>query len=315
MSATEGGAAGGATHSLGTARKPTLAESWRGFRTAMRLGWQIESNWADPLLFLIYSVAKPVGAALILVFMVDIISGGRADAGIRSFVVIGTALWSFVMAGIAGLAWSILDDRERYRMLRYLYVSPNPLLVMLLGRGTARIGIGAFGALITLGVGVVFLGLQFEPGRVDWLLAIVSMALGLMGVLAIGVVLAAVAMQTRQDAWNYPEAVAGALFLLVGAVFPLLVLPAPVQIAGLFIPLTWWLEGTRQALFPGSLSAVGGEGSAWTALTGAAEPTSVEIVLALAATTAIAVVIALVVFRWSEHSAKEKGVFDMITGS
>ena len=60
----------------------------------------------------------------------------------RAFVVVGSALWSFVVAGIAGLAWSVLDDRERYRMLKYLYVSPNSLLVLLLGRGAARIGIG-----------------------------------------------------------------------------------------------------------------------------------------------------------------------------
>ena len=33
------------------------------FRTAAALGWQMEANWTDPLLFFIYSVAKPVSAA------------------------------------------------------------------------------------------------------------------------------------------------------------------------------------------------------------------------------------------------------------
>jgi ABC-2 type transport system permease protein len=64
----------------------------------VRLGWQTEANWTDPVLFFIYSVAKPVAAALMLVFMIEVISGGRADPGLRAFVVIGTALWSFVMA-------------------------------------------------------------------------------------------------------------------------------------------------------------------------------------------------------------------------
>ncbi len=296
-------------------RRQSLAAAWRSFRTAARLGWQTEANWTDPLLFAIYSVAKPVGAALILVFMVDIISAGRADPGIRAFVVIGSALWSFVMAGIAGLAMSILDDRERYRMLKYLYVSPNSMLLLLLGRGAARVGIGAFGAVITLAIGVLFLGIEFDLARVDWLMASVCMALGLVGVLALGVVLAAISMQLRQDAWNYPEAVAGALFLIVGAVFPLLVLPAPVQLAGLLTPLTWWLEGVRQAIFPGSVSAVGGDGSVWTAWTGGAMPSNLEIVVALALTTAAALVVAVIIFRWAEHSAKEKGIFDMITGS
>jgi ABC-2 type transport system permease protein len=281
----------------------------------MRLGWQTEANWTDPLLFFIYSVAKPVGAALILIFMVDIISAGRADAGMRAFVVVGSALWSFVVAGIAGLAWSVLDDRERYRMLKYLYVSPNSLLLLLLGRGAARIGIGAFGAGITLLAGILVLGVPFDLLRVDWLLAIGAMALGLTGVLAIGVILAAIVMQTRQDSWSYPEAVAGAMFLLVGAVFPLAVLPAPVQFIGLLTPLAWWLEGVRQALFPGILSGVGGEGSLFAQLTGSTAPTGGQSLLMLAASTAVLAALAVVAFRWSEQRSRQRGLFDLITGS
>jgi ABC-2 type transport system permease protein len=296
-------------------RRAEYAATWRAFRTAMRLGWQTEANWTDPLLFFIYSVAKPVGAAAILIFMVDIVSGGRADPGIRSFIVIGSALWSFVVAGIAGLAWSVLDDRERYRMLKYLYVSPNSLLVLLLGRGAARIGIGAFGAAITLVVGIVFLGLPVDLARVDWPLAISAMMLGLVSVLGIGLFLAAVVLQTRQDSWSYPEAVAGSLFLLVGAVFPLLVLPPPVQVIGLLMPLTWWLEGVRNALFPGVLSGIGGEGSAYAAISGRIDPTSGEILIALGVSTVIVSTLGLLFFRWSERRAKEKGLLDQITGS
>jgi ABC-2 type transport system permease protein len=296
-------------------RRQSFGEAWRGFSTAVRLGWLTEANWTDPVLFFIYSVAKPVAGALILVFMVDVISGGRADPGMRAFVVIGSALWSFVMAGIAGLAWSILDDRERYRMLKYLYVSPNALLVLTLGRGAARVAIGAFGAVITLGVGIVFLGVPFDVGRVDWWLFVAAMALGLLGVLSLGVILAATIMQTRQDAWSYPEAVAGAMFLLVGAVFPIVVLPGAVQWLGLAAPLTWWLEGVRQGLFPGILSGIGGDGSLYQSLTGAAAPTSAEILLMLAITTSIAVALALAIFRWSERKARDRGLFDLITGS
>ncbi len=52
------------------------------------------------------------------------------------------------------------------------------------------------------------------------------MALGLASIVAIGVMLAAICIQTRQESWSYPEAVGGALFLITGAVFPLAVLPA-----------------------------------------------------------------------------------------
>ena len=75
--------------------RPTSA---RSFAVAVRLGWQMEANWTDPLLFFIYSVAKPLASALILVVMLDVISGG-AKPEYRAFVVVGSALWSFVLCG------------------------------------------------------------------------------------------------------------------------------------------------------------------------------------------------------------------------
>jgi ABC-2 type transport system permease protein len=292
-----------------------LRDAWRAFRTAARIGWQTESNWTDPLLFVIYSVAKPLASVLILVVMLEVISGGNARPEFRSFVVVGSAMWAFVVGGMAGLAWSLLDDRERYRMLKYLYLSPNSLLVVLLGRGAARLGIAAMGALITLAVGVAFLGVGLDITRVDWLLLIPTMTLGFVSIVALGILLAATCMQTRQESWSYPEAVAGALFLIVGAVFPLAVLPLPVQAVGFLVPLTWWLEGVRHALVPGSLSALGGSGSLWTQLTGTATPSTAFVLTGLLATTAVTTLGALAAYRWSERRAKERGLLDQTTGS
>src|SRR5262245_21745607 len=249
-------------------RRQGLSDAVRTYRTALSLGWKTESNWTDPTLFLIYSLAKPIASVLILVFMLQVIAGGAAPESMLQFVVVGSALWAFVFSGIAGLAWSVLDDRERYRMLKYLYVSPNSLIVVMLGRATARIAAAAMGAVITLGLGVLFLGVRFDFFAIDWVLLTASTVLGLIAIIALGVVLAAVCMQTRQESWSYPEAVAGAMFLLVGPVFPLYVLPPVAQAIGLMIPLTWWLEGTRSGLFPGGISAIGGQGSLWTSLTG-----------------------------------------------
>jgi ABC-2 type transport system permease protein len=291
-----------------------LADARKSFAVSARLGWQMEANWTDPVLFLIYSVAKPVSSALILVFMLEVISGGsRPDY--RAFVVIGSALWSFVLSGIAGLAWTVLDDRERYRMLRYVYVSPSDFLVVLLGRGIARIAVGAMGAAITLAVGVVALGVPFDLGRIDWPLLIVVMTLGIGAIIALGILLAAICLQTRQESWSYPDALAGALFLVSGAVFPLTVLPAAGQVIGLVTPLTWWLEGVRVALFPGGLTAVGGDGSTFAALTGHTVPTGIEIVLALLLTGTVATLASIAVFRISDRRAKDRGLLDQTTGS
>jgi ABC-2 type transport system permease protein len=286
----------------------------RSFLTATRLGWQMEANWTDPILFFIYSVAKPLASALILVVMLDVISGG-AKPEYRAFVVIGSALWSFVLSGVSGLAWMILDDRERYRMLKYVYVSPSDFLVVVFGRGVARIGVGAMGAVITLAVGVLVLGVPFDPGAVHWPLLLLVTVLGVGSILAIGLLLAAICLQTRQESWSYPEAAAGALFLVSGVVFPLAVLPAIAQAIGLVTPLTWWIEGTRQALFPGGVSSIGGPGSLYGQLTGNTAPDPATIVAVLLASGAVATLAALAVFRASDRRAKDRGLLDRTTGS
>jgi ABC-2 type transport system permease protein len=296
------------------ARGQDARDHWQAFGTAARLGWQMEANWTDPLLFFIYSVAKPLSAALILVVMLDIISGGTNPA-YRAFVVVGTALWAIVLAGISGLAWAILDDRERYRMLKYIYVSPSDFIVMLLGRGVARLGVGAVGGIITIAVGVIWLGVPFDPSRIDWPLLLVTLTLGLGAIIAIGLLLAGICLQTRQESWSYPEAMAGALFLVSGVVFPLSVLPSPVQAIGLVTPLTWWVEGVRRAVFPDGPSSIGGAGSYWTSLTGTAAPDPATITLALLATGVLVTLAATGVFRVSERRAKDRGLLDQTTGS
>jgi ABC-2 type transport system permease protein len=289
-------------------------EGVRSFWTAVRLGWQMEANWTDPLLFFIYSVAKPVAAALILVVMLQVV-GGDATARFRSFVVIGTALWSVVLSGVAGLAWAILDDRERYRMLKYVYVSPSDFLVVLLGRGVARLGVGAAGALITLVIGVLVLGVPFDPARVDWPVLIVATVLGLLSIVALGLLMAAVCLQTRQESWSYPDAFAGALYLVAGAVFPLAVLPPPIQAIGLAMPLTWWIEAMRRALDPANPSAIGGPGSLFQSVTGQVVPGTAEVLIALLVTGAVVTLAAAGVFRLSSRRAKEQGLLDRTTGS
>ena len=286
----------------------------RTFAVAVRLGWQLEANWTDPFLFFIYSVAKPVSSALILVVMLEVI-GGEAGRAFRPFVVVGSALWAFVVSGIAGLAWSILEDRERYRVLKYVYVSPSDFLTILIGRGVARLGVGLAGAVITLVVGVAALGVPFDPASVDWLLLGVVFVVGLGSIIGVGLLMAGIVIQTRQESWSYPEAFAGAIFLVAGAVFPLGVLPAPVQVIGLLTPLTWWIAGVRRALFVDGPGSIGGDGTVFASLFGHPQPSPEEIVLALLATGALATLGAVAVFRISDRRAKQAGLYDRTTGS
>ena len=110
----------------------------RSFKTATWLGWKIESNWTDPFLFAIYSIVKPLSAAGILVIMYSIVAQSDFTSPIFAYLYLGNAFYQYVGAVMSGLSWAIIDDREHYRTLKYIYVSPISVPFYLLGRGVAR---------------------------------------------------------------------------------------------------------------------------------------------------------------------------------
>jgi ABC-type polysaccharide/polyol phosphate export permease len=105
------------------------------------------------------------------------------------------------------------------------------------------------------------------------------------------------------------------LFLVSGVVFPLSVLPLPVQAIGLLTPLSWWIEGVRHSVMRGGISGIGGAGTVYTSLTGMPSPSSAEILVGLTATAGVAVVAGLITFRASERRARSLGLLDLTTGS
>jgi ABC-2 type transport system permease protein len=277
----------------------TLADGWRSFRTAIGLGWAIESNWSDPFLFAVYTMAKPLAAAGILVVMFQVITQGQ-NTEFLQFLIVGSALWNVVFGVMAGLVQSILEDRERYRMLKYVVVTPSSLFPFLLGRSLARVVVSFVAVVLTLLVGIVFLGVELRP---NVLVLVPATLLGVLAVIGLGIFMAGWCLQLRQEAWSYPEAIAGALYLVSGAIFPIDVLPSILHPIAYASPTTWWLEASRRGLVGhGSPGVIGGFSDGL-------------VMLFLAVTTAIAIPLALAAFGWFMRRARQAGLLDMVTGS
>ena len=282
-----------------TVRGLTLADAWRSFRTAVRLGWAVEANWSDPFLFAVYTVAKPLAAAMILVVMFQVITQGQG-AEFLQFLIVGSALWNVVFGVMGGLVQSILEDRERYRMLKYVVVTPSSLFPFLLGRSLARVLVSFVAVGLTLGVGIVFLGVEL---RIDLPYLLAATVLGVLAVVSLGIFIAGWCLQLRQEAWHYPEAIAGAIYLLSGAIFPIDILPSFLHPIAYATPTTWWLEASRRGLLGhGSPGVIGGLSDG-------------AVLLLLALSTAVALPLGLAAFAWFMKRARQAGLLDMVTGS
>jgi ABC-2 type transport system permease protein len=285
-----------------------MRHTLRTLRWSVWLGWQIESNWTDPWLFVLYVVAKPLAGSLLLVFMFR--AAAQASAGVRldllPFAYAGNAIYMLVGAVAFGMSAAVVTDREHYGMLKYVRASPAGLRSYLVGRGLAHGAQGLLGAVAIFGAGLVLpLGLREALTRqpVAWGWLALDLALGLVMLLALGLLLAGVVLNMARHGMFLSEGVGSALYLLSGAVFPLSVLPPGLRHLGLLLPPTWWLEGVRRALL--------GDAAAQPALRAW---THADLALALAASTLGLAVLAQAVFRWGERRARRLGRFDQTTG-
>src|SRR2546428_12019148 len=83
----------------------SMSTYWRTFKVAAWLGWEMDSNWTEPWLFVLYSIIKPVAGAFILVLMyVVFVAIGRpaGDPDAFSYMYVGNSFFIFVASVLFG---------------------------------------------------------------------------------------------------------------------------------------------------------------------------------------------------------------------
>jgi len=279
------------------------SETSRSFTMATWLGWQVESNWTDPFLFAIYVIIKPLATAAILVVMYSIITNGDYASPLFPYIYLGNAFYIYVGAVMTGVSWAVIDDREHYRTLKYMYIAPISIPFYWLGRGVSRFLIGTIAVVITIGVGALFFNLPLNLAEVNWGLFFVSLFIGVTMLAMIGLILASLTLMMAQQNFFVGEAVAGALYLFSGAIFPLEVLPAWIRPVGYAMPITYWLELMRRSL-------IGGVAQAFPTL---AEFSNLQLLGILTGLTVLFGIVSVFTFRWCDHRARERGLIDHTT--
>jgi len=294
-----------------------LSENWRTLKVATRLGWQVEGNWADPLVFIIFAILRPLATALILVLMYQVIAGGQRGSYFN-YIYVSNAFFVLVIQTISGLAWTIMDDRENYKMLKYIYTSPARKFSYLIGRAVAKISLGLMTTVILLVTGQLFLGLTLDLGNIEWGWLALYFPLGMISLVGMGIVLAGVALVIARHGAAIGEVTAGSLLLFSGAYFPIDVLPPVLQTISLCVPITYWLEGMRRALNGGPMmqtTTTPGGATVETPISPIlASIDNVQLLAILAFAAVVSAVVAILFFHWIENRAKERGMIDRLTG-
>jgi ABC-2 type transport system permease protein len=293
---------------------------FRTLRLAAWLGWQLETNWASPWLFALYMLVKPVCGSLMLVGMFYAADqaakagaiGAIGRAGIAPeflpYMYVSNACYGLVGTVMFGLSYAVVRDREHYRMLKYIYISPAHFQTYFLGRGAARAAEGTVGGVLNIAVGLLLFAQVRDAvgaGSIGVLWLLVFLLIGGVMLWACGMLLAAACLNLSRNGMFLSEGIAGLVYLLSGVVFPLSVLPGWVQPISLSLPTTYWLEGMRRALMGPVPEKLRGPLSDWS---------NPQLALILLATTFGLVIAAQLFWRWSERRAWRLGKLEENAG-
>lgn len=284
---------------------------FRTLRWSTWLGWQIESNWADPWLFALYLIVKPITGSLVLVCMFF-----AARAVVQTppeflpYVYVSNACFGLVGTVMFGMSYVIVSDRENYGMLKYIFISPATLQGYLFGRGIARALEGLLGGLVTVIAGLILFSevRASVSGGIDWAWLFIYLTIGAAMLYAAGMILAAAMFNMHRNGMFLSEGIAGVVYLLSGVIFPLSELPRWLQSVAMALPTTYWLEGMRRALM-----GMPPEGSplSKSPLT---QFSNVQLALALVATTIVLSVFAQWFYRWNVRRAWRNGKIEEQSG-
>jgi len=290
-----------------------MTEPWRTLRWSTWLGWQVESNWAEPWLFVLYLVIKPICGSLMLVCMfyaAKYAAPTRVPAEFLPYVFVSNACYGLVGTVMFGMSYVVITDREHYRMLKYIYVSPASFQAYFLGRGLARGMEGLVGGAITLASGLAIKDIResIHYEAIDPLWLLVFLAIGSVMLWSAGMILASAMLNMTRSGMFLSEGIAGVVYFLSGVVFPLAALPTWLQPVSLALPTTYWLEGMRRAL-----TGRPPEGSP---LTGSPLDglDNLELAGLLIASTAVLVVISQWFYHYSVRRAWRSGRIEETTG-
>ncbi len=269
-------------------------------KQAIWLGWKVETNWADPLVFAIYYLVRPIAGLLIVgfIYLVGSFATGTVNPGYFAYIFVGNSFFLYVVQVTMTMSMLIHEDRSHYEVLKHIYLSPGSLWWYIIGRALNGVMNASISLILTLGFGwLIFQGLLGVPIQINWfgidfLILALSLIIGIVCFIAIGFIVSGINIMTAKVEFVLTEYVTGILYLFGGVVFQPELLPAWGQAITNALPVTYFLRLVRFSILQQGAGTVGMD------------------LAYLALTTAATVVIGFGVFRIALYKARRDGLID-----
>lgn len=163
-----------------------------------------------------------------------------------TFAVIGSAILIYANGALLGVGRSLITER-RMGTIEALFLSPTSHSAYLIGVLLQQMLLATVDVVMVFLIGIFF-GADFS--RINWPAFLVTLIIGYVGFLGMGVILSA-AMLYLRDTYLTQNTVLSVLFLLCGVLFPIQYLPFWAQWISNVLPLTATLQLARNSAMLG----------------------------------------------------------------
>jgi ABC-2 type transport system permease protein len=208
-----------------------------------------------------------------------------------AFALVGFAFFDYLSVSIDALDSSLQEARQN-RTLEALLVTQTPLTTILAGSAVYPFFSLALRTCVYLGWGVLLFG--FRPQSANWPGAVAILLASILAFIGLGILSASYQILFKRGnpgKW----VVLGISGLVGGMMYPIAVLPPPLQLLARIVPVTYSLAGMRAALL---------EGAGWREL--------LPSLLALLIFAALLIPISFAVFSWALRRTKITGTLTHI---
>ncbi|MHB8572740.1 MAG: ABC transporter permease [Candidatus Dormibacteria bacterium] len=214
--------------------------------------------WVWEVTWFIYSVVSASSIGYLASGLASL-GLGAASANLRQtqlYLLIGAVLWSYLSLVFFEISYAI--GWERWEgTIEYTFMAPVRRFTHLMGVCVFAIVYGlARTALMVLAIGALF---HVDLAHANALSAVTVLVVATLPLVGLGIFTSILPLLSPEKGEQMTVAVQGFLLLVSGVYYPVSVLPAPLQLAGIASPLTYTLDGMRAALLHGApLSSLGG---------------------------------------------------------
>ena len=175
--------------------------------------------------------------------------GARDATEFMTFLLVGALLWNYMSVLFDVLSETVSWERWE-GTIEYTFMSPSSRVTHLLGMGFYAVVYGILQTALTLGVCYLFFDLDLS--RANYGGALLVLAVASVSLVGFGIVAAVLPLLSPEKGQQVSYIVSSVLLLVSGVYYKISVLPEWMQAVAVFSPVTYALEGTRDALLEGA---------------------------------------------------------------